>query len=56
MLVLTRKKDEKIMIGEDIEIVILKTKGGQVKLGIVAPEDTLIYREELYKKIYEDNN
>ncbi|MBM7557469.1 carbon storage regulator CsrA [Halanaerobacter jeridensis] len=55
MLVLTRKEEESIMIGDDIKIMVLEDSGGQVKLGIEAPRDIDIYREEIYEQIKEEN-
>jgi len=55
MLVLTRKLEESIIIGEDIEIKVLDIRGEQVRLGIIAPQDVGIYRKELYEKIREEN-
>ncbi len=51
MLVLTRRLGEAITIGENIRIVVVDISGHQVKLGIEAPKDVEIYREELYVKI-----
>lgn len=51
MLVLTRKKDEKIIIGDEIEITVVDIDGGKVRLGIKAPEAIDIYREEVYREI-----
>jgi carbon storage regulator len=51
MLVLTRSQNESIIIGDDIKITILGTKGQDVKIGIEAPEDVKIWREEIYKQI-----
>ena len=47
MLVLTRKKDERINIGSDIQVVILEIQGNRVRLGLVAPPQVPILREEL---------
>lgn len=47
MLVLSRKTNQEIMIGSAIRVVVLKVAHGKVKLGIVAPSDVTIYREEL---------
>ncbi len=47
MLVLTRKKEQKIRIGQDIKITILKIQGNQVSIGIEAPKNTQIVRDEL---------
>ena len=55
MLALTRKKDEAIVIGGNIEIRVLEVKDGKVKLGINAPKETSIYREEIYIEIQKDN-
>jgi carbon storage regulator CsrA len=50
MLVLTRREGERIVIGEGIEIVIVKTKGGAVKIGIEAPAEVKVLRSELADK------
>ena len=55
MLVLTRKLGESIAIDDRIRITVVALKGNQVKLGIDAPSDTKIYREEIYAKIMEEN-
>ena len=55
MLVLTRKLGEKIQIGDDINIVIMEVKGKQVKLGIEAPSNIKVHREEIYQKIQDEN-
>ncbi|MEK4484796.1 carbon storage regulator CsrA [Psychrobacillus sp. FSL H8-0484] len=55
MLVLSRKKDESIMIGDQIELKILSIDGDQVKLGIVAPKNIKIYRSEVYESIQKQN-
>lgn len=55
MLVITRKLEEKITIGNEITISILGIKGNHVKLGIEAPRHTPIYRTEVYKSIVEEN-
>jgi carbon storage regulator len=55
MLVLTRKKDESIMIGDSIEIKVLAIEGEQIKLGIIAPKHIDIYRKEIYIAIQEEN-
>ncbi len=55
MLVLTRKSEEKIMIGKDIVISILDIEGSNVKIGIEAPKDTSILRMEVFEKIQNEN-
>ncbi|HDP25070.1 MAG TPA: carbon storage regulator [Deltaproteobacteria bacterium] len=55
MLILTRKVGEVVAIGDDIQISIVEIKGMQVKLGIQAPRDVQVHREEVYLKIQEEN-
>ena len=55
MLILTRKIGESIAIGDDIQIHVVDIRGSQVKLGIMAPKEVEIYREEVYLKIQEEN-
>ena len=55
MLVLTRKSDESINIGDNITITIFEIKGNSVRLGIKAPSNLKIYRNELYEKIRQEN-
>ncbi len=55
MLVLTRKLGETIAIDDDIKIVVVQIKGKQVRLGIEAPRETKIHREEVYVAIQEQN-
>jgi carbon storage regulator len=55
LLVLTRKLGEKIQIGDNISIVIMEVKGKQVKLGIEAPANIKVHREEIYQKIQDEN-
>lgn len=56
MLVLTRKLNEAIQIGDDIEIKVLSIEGDQIKLGIAAPKFVEIHRKEIYIDIQEQNN
>lgn len=55
MLVLTRREDESIMIGDDIEVKLLDIKDSQVKVGIVAPRDVAVHRREVYLAIQAEN-
>lgn len=55
MLALSRKKDEAIIINNDIEVKIIEIKGDQVKIGISAPKHVPIYRKEVYIQIQEAN-
>ncbi len=54
MLKLTRKTGETLIIGDDIEVTVLSVDGNQVKIGIDAPDDVAIHREEVYHRINED--
>lgn len=56
MLVLTRKLQEAIKIGDDIEIQVVSIDGDQVKLGITAPKQIDIYRKEIYLDIQKENS
>lgn len=55
MLVLTRKAGETITIGDQIKIKVVEVKGSQIRVGIEAPADFRIYREEIYLKVKEQN-
>ena len=55
MLILTRKIGEAIAIGDDIKIRLLEIKGGQAKIGIEAPNDIAVHREEVFLRILEEN-
>jgi len=55
MLVLSRKKDESIMIGDQIEIKILAVEGEQIKIGIVAPKTVKVHRSEVFEAIQAQN-
>jgi len=56
MLVLTRKVNESINIGNDIEIFVVEIKDDHVKIGIKAPKDVPVHRAEIYKSILEENS
>ena len=55
MLALTRKKNEALIINNNIEITVLEVKGDQVKLGINAPKEVPVYRKEVYIQIQDAN-
>jgi len=55
MLILTRKLGESIQIGDDIRITFLDIKGKQIRIGIEAPKDVIVHREEVYRMIQEQN-
>lgn len=55
MLALTRKKGESIMVGNEVELIVLGVQGDQVKLGFVAPKNVTIHRKEIYEQIQEEN-
>jgi carbon storage regulator len=55
MLILSRKINEKIMIGEDISITIIEIRGDQVKIGVEAPKSVKVFRQEVYVAIQNEN-
>lgn len=55
MLVLTRKPNESIMIGDDVEVSVVEVKGDQVKLGITAPRSIKVHRKEIFLAIQSEN-
>lgn len=55
MLVISRKKGESLLIGDDIEITVIKTEDNSVKLSISAPKSVTILRKELYKEVEQEN-
>jgi carbon storage regulator len=56
LLVLTRKVHQSIMIGDDIEIVVLEVRGEQVRVGIKAPKDVTVHRQEIYTQIHPEGS
>lgn len=55
MLALTRKRGDSIVIGDNIEVVVLGIQGEQVKLGIKAPKEISVHRKEIYEQIQNEN-
>jgi carbon storage regulator len=51
MLILTRGVNETLMIGDEVTVTVLDVKGGQVRIGINAPRDVSVHREEIYERI-----
>lgn len=55
MLILTRRIGETIRIGGDVSVTVMETRGTQVPIGIQAPQSVVVYREEIFKRIQEEN-
>ena len=55
MLVLTRKTNESIIIGDNIAVTVVAVEGDQVRLGITAPKDIAVHRQEVYEQIKKEN-
>jgi len=53
MLILTRRVGESLMVGDDITITVLGVKGNQVRIGVNAPKDVAVHREEIFNRIHE---
>jgi len=55
MLILTRRPGESLYLGDDIRITVLGIQGRQIKLGLQVPAEMTVYREEVYKRVIEEN-
>lgn len=55
MLILTRRVGETLMIGDDVTVTVLGVKGNQVRIGVNAPRDVSVHREEIYDRIKREN-
>jgi len=55
MLILTRRPGESLYVGDNVRITILSLQGKQVRIGLNVPEDTVVYREEVYRRVTEEN-
>lgn len=55
MLVLTRKLGQSIVIGDEVEVVVLEVRGEQVRIGIKAPRNVTVHRKEIYEQIHPDD-
>jgi len=56
MLILTRRVGESLMIGDEVNVTVLGIKGNQVRIGVNAPKDVAVHREEIYQRIQQENS
>ena len=54
MLILSRKVNQSLMIGDDVSVTVLSIKGGQIRIGISAPRDIAVHRQEIYERIRQE--
>ena len=55
MLILTRRVGETLMVGDEVTVTVLGVKGNQVRIGVNAPKDVAVHREEIYQRIQNEN-
>ncbi|TNC80775.1 MAG: carbon storage regulator [Oleiphilus sp.] len=56
MLILTRRVGETLMVGDDVTVTVLGVKGNQVRIGVNAPKDVSVHREEIYQRIQKEKS
>ena len=56
MLILTRRVGETLMVGDEVTVTVLGVKGNQVRIGVNAPKDVAVHREEIYQRIQQEKN
>ncbi|MES3041344.1 MAG: carbon storage regulator CsrA [Pseudomonadota bacterium] len=56
MLILTRRVGETLMVGDEVTVTVLGVKGSQVRIGVNAPKDVAVHREEIYQRIQQEKN